>query len=143
MGAPRGNANALKHGLYAKHYDPKDRYGIRDISPDDLCQEIHMMRVVVRNLYDQHERMLKRLERVSEDRRLEELEAFTRLTNSFSLAVAALNTTTRSYAILHGRDAALNDAFEQALAALPVFADGDYLLPSGSDPEEDQEVMIE
>ncbi len=42
MGAPKGNTNALKHGLYAKHYTPAERAELRRMLPDDLQHEMYM-----------------------------------------------------------------------------------------------------
>ena len=36
MGAPKGNTNALKHGLYAKRYSPEETAGLRKMQPEDL-----------------------------------------------------------------------------------------------------------
>jgi uncharacterized protein YjcR len=45
-GAPKGNTNALKHGLYAKQYSPEEQKELRRMSFDDLQHEINAMRKV-------------------------------------------------------------------------------------------------
>lgn len=35
-GAPKGNCNALKHGLYAKHYTPEQKEELRQMGHRDL-----------------------------------------------------------------------------------------------------------
>ena len=44
MGAPKGNKNALKNGLYAKHFTPEEREGLRKMKPEDSTQEIYVLR---------------------------------------------------------------------------------------------------
>ena len=51
MGAPKGNTNALKHGLYAKHFSPEEQTRLRKMSPEDYRHEIAMMRLAVSNLF--------------------------------------------------------------------------------------------
>ena len=123
MAGTRGNTNALKHGLYAQHYDPHDRAELHRMAPDDFRHELYLMRAVVANIYAIH-RQLHRL--VQEKLALGEpadVEGLAKITNSLSLAVTALNTTARTYAVFNGRDALLNDALDQALDDMPIFLD--------------------
>jgi hypothetical protein len=143
MGAKKGNTNALKHGLYARHIDPGNWSGLRDIPPEDCQEEILLMRSVVRNLFELHAALQAQVKGELNEGRTENVEALSKLTNSLSLAITALNTTVRTQAILHARDGSVNDAFALALASLPVFADERCLLTAGTEPEEEEEILAE
>ena len=43
-GGQPGNKNALKHGLYARHYTQSQRAGLKDMAPLEAVAEIHMLR---------------------------------------------------------------------------------------------------
>ena len=43
-GAPKGNANALKHGLYARFYEPQELPEFRRMPSDDPLQELAALR---------------------------------------------------------------------------------------------------
>ena len=44
-GAQPENKNALKHGLYARHYTESQRRMLGDMPPLESLQEIHMLRI--------------------------------------------------------------------------------------------------
>ena len=54
MGAPKGNRNALKHGLYAKHYTAEELARLRKMTPDNYEPELGMIRMVVNNVFEIH-----------------------------------------------------------------------------------------
>ena len=56
-GAPKGNTNALKHGLYAKHYSPEEQKELRRMSFDDLQHEINAMRKVAADILEEHNKI--------------------------------------------------------------------------------------
>ena len=45
MPAPKGNRNALKHGLYARHYPDDIKKNLLRWEPDDFSAEIQLLRV--------------------------------------------------------------------------------------------------
>jgi hypothetical protein len=144
MGAPKGNTNALKHGLYAKPFSPSDRARLRSMSPEDFRQEIEMLRITVGHLFEIHSRLHARLESQSALDQPSLVDSLARVSNSLSLAMTTLNTTARTYALLTGTNASVNDAFEQALNSLPIFLDDTHLLESGAKDDKDlPEVLIE
>ncbi len=143
MGAPKGNTNALKHGLYAKHFKLEDQIRLRRMSPEDYRHEIYMMRVAVNNVFEIHARLHALAEKVLENNQTCDVEALSKITNSLALAITALSTTARTYALFNGTDASVNDAFEEALKSLPVFLDGKYLIESRADGQEQEEVLVE
>ena len=102
MPAKTGNTNALKHGLYAKHFKSGEIATVGKIETLDLVQEIAMLRVVL-------SRILEQQEKADKD------EAKAMLWSSFANAVIALNTTIRTHALLSGSDAGVLTALEEAL----------------------------
>jgi hypothetical protein len=143
MGAKKGNSNALKHGLYARHIEVGNWSGLRDTPPGDQQEEIVLMRAVVRNLFGLHARLQAQVNGELDEGRTENVEQLAKLTNSLSLAITALNTIVRTQAILSARDGSVNDAFAQGLASLPVFAEEKYLLTAGMELEEEEEILAE
>jgi len=51
-GAPKGNQNALKHGLYAKHYTPEMLPELQNMSPDDYLMELAASRATLGKALD-------------------------------------------------------------------------------------------
>jgi hypothetical protein len=43
-GAPPGNKNALRHGLYAKHFDEQARFQLGEMPPLESLHEVYMLR---------------------------------------------------------------------------------------------------
>jgi len=143
MGAPKGNTNALKHGLYARHYNGEERLGLRNMSPEDFRHEIYMMRVAVKNVFKIQSDLHKAVEKVQDSVDTETIEALAKITNSLALAVTALSTVARTHALINGKDASANDAFEQALNSLPIFLDDSHLIECRADAEDMEEIRVE
>jgi hypothetical protein len=127
MPAPKGNKNALKHGLYSKHFSQEEQTRLGKMSPEDYRHEINMMRVAVRNVFEIQVRLHKELEELMNAGQGYDVEALAKITNSLSLAMTALNNTARTYALFNGTDTNVKDAFDEALDSLAVFLDGKYL----------------
>lgn len=127
MPAPKGNTNALKHGLYSKHFSAEEQTRLGKMSPEDYRHEINMMRVAIRNVFEIQVRLHKEVEDLMNAGQGYDVEALAKITNSLSLAMTALNTTARTYALFNGSDTNVTDAFDEALDSLAVFLDGKYL----------------
>ncbi len=127
MPAPKGNKNALKHGLYSKHFSAEEQTRLGKMSPEDYRHEINMMRVAVRNVFEIQVRLHKEVEELMNAGRAYDVEALAKITNSLSLAMTALNTTARTFALFNGTEPKVTDAFDEALESLAVFLDGKYL----------------
>jgi hypothetical protein len=136
MGAPKGNTNALKHGLYAKRYSPEEIAALRNMSPQDFRHEYFMMRVAVKNIFQIQQRVRARMDSIDGSSNPEDEEALAKITNSLALAMAALNTTARTYALFTGTDTTLNDPLDEALSNLPIFLEDTYLEQEAEDPGE-------
>ena len=141
MGAPKGNTNALKHGLYAKHFSMEEQTGLRRMSPEDFRHEIYMMRVTINKMFDIHSRLLEIVEKSMATGKPSNVEALASITNSMSLAITALNTTARTYALFNGTDTALNDTFGEALNSLAIFLDDSYLTERNEDVDGVGEIL--
>jgi len=141
MGAPKGNTNALKHGLYAKRYSPEEIAALRNMSPTDIRHEFFMIRVAVKNIFEIQQRIRARLDSLPDSSNPEDEEALARITNSLAQALTALNTTAKTYALFSGTDKALNDPLDEALDGMAIFLDDKYL--EEGEEEDPGEVFIE
>jgi uncharacterized protein YjcR len=140
MGAPKGNTNALKHGLYAKHFTLEEQAKLRRMAPDDIRPEIQMMRKAVKNVFDIQVRIHALLDSMPSSNDPKDVEALAKITNSLALAMTALNTTARTQALFSGTDEGLNDPLDEALDGMAIFLDDTYLKEEG---EETGEVLVE
>jgi hypothetical protein len=140
MGAPKGNTNALKHGLYAKHFTAEERVELRRMSPDDYRHEIYMMRSTADGVYEISKLIQSMAKTALKSNQPVNLEELSRITSSLTAAVAALNTTARTYALFTGTDTSQSDALDEALNCLPFFLDDNYLKER---QDEDGEVLVE
>jgi hypothetical protein len=140
MGAPKGNRNALKHGLYAKHYTAEELARLRKMKPDNYEPELGMIRMAVNNVFEIHNYIKKMMAEAMRNNQPVDVEALAKITNSLSLALTALNTTARTQALFSGTDTSFNDDFDMALNSLPVFLDDKYLTET---EEEGEEILVE
>jgi hypothetical protein len=118
MGAPRGNTNALKHGLYAKRFTPLEVHGLSKMDFDDLRHEIAALRVVADRILE----LLAELPKLEGDP--ERTTTLAALINSYVNASTAIITAVRAHAILSGKDAG---ALEPIEAAIRRFAEAHEL----------------
>ena len=140
MGAPKGNRNALKHGLYAKHYTAEELERLRKMKPDNYEPELGMIRSVVNNVFEIHVYIRTLMQEAVRNGQPVEVQALAQITNSLSLALTALNTTARTQALFSGTDTSFNDDFDMALNSLPVFLDDTYLLET---QEGEEEILVD
>jgi hypothetical protein len=143
MGAPKGNTNALRHSLYAKVYKPEDKAGLRRMATEDYRHEIHMLRVVIKNLFEIQAQLHEQVERLLLTNQPCDVEPLAKIANSLSLAVTSLNTTARTQALFSGTDKGLEDAFDQALNSLPIFLDERYLIETNEEVDGRGEILVE
>jgi hypothetical protein len=47
-----GNKNALKHGLYAKHYTPQEQAELKAMSTDDILTEVNTLRLIAADMLE-------------------------------------------------------------------------------------------
>jgi|WetSurMetagenome_2_1015567.scaffolds.fasta_scaffold141709_1 hypothetical protein len=52
MDAPKGNLNALKHGLYAKHFTPDFLPELKKMPVDDVKMELNAIRLLAARALD-------------------------------------------------------------------------------------------
>ncbi len=103
MPAPKGNKNALKHGLYAKHYTEAQRHDLEQTPPLEAFDEINMLRSTL-------DQILIRIEDCEdEDRRV-------KLYNALFTGTQRLLAAMRTHTILVGDNQELLTSFWQAIA---------------------------
>jgi hypothetical protein len=112
MTAAPGNKNALKHGLYAKFFNPESIKAIRKIAPDDLLQEIAVLRQTISKILD-----------VFDNR---DPNTLSKQINALATASTTLNLFIRTHAMLTGNYTPMNISFEEAL---------DHVTPYTTDPQ--------
>jgi hypothetical protein len=113
-GAPKGNTNALKHGLYARFFTDNQRAGLRRMHWADHRHEVNAMRAHGADIYKLLQDLLSRQLNVDQ---------FVKLSNSLATAVTATGTAARTHAGLNGEDVQLGDALSEALDDVPAFTD--------------------
>ena len=133
MSGTKGNTNALKHGLYAKHFTPEQRAGLQKMKPEDSLHEMYVLQVIIDDLFEQHILEREHVKKRREQGQPVDLEALTRLDNSLALAITALNGTKRTHALFKGTDATSNDAYDDALNSLAIFKQEPYLIEAGAE----------
>jgi len=111
MGAPKGNTNALKHGLYARQFNEDQRLGLRKMAWDDFRHEEFAHRSVGAGIF----RLLQAL--LAQE--MPDIEQVIKLADCLSRITISTGTAARTYSILSGEDKQMEDALEQALDNVP------------------------
>ncbi|MGA2489997.1 MAG: hypothetical protein ABSF99_07385 [Anaerolineales bacterium] len=113
MPAPKGNTNALKHGLYAKHYTPEQRKELKYMSYEDLRHEINVTRVAASRIFELQVQIL--------NRNPVDTDELAKNVNALCNAVDKISSCAVRYSILVGDNATINDSFAEALSQLPAY----------------------
>lgn len=103
MPAPKGNTNALKHGLYAKRIRKEVKNELRWMLADDLTHEIFAARLLLAQMYDE-------FEKAGDD-----VELKTKITTAYALLLTTLNSSMRTHAFLTGKEPEFLEALTEAL----------------------------
>jgi hypothetical protein len=140
MGAPKGNTNALKHGLYAKHFSTEELERLRRMKPEDYRHELAMLRVAINNVFDIQRQLYAMLNEMLKNKQPYDVEGLSKMTNSLALATTALNTTARTHALFNGKGSVVADALDAALDGMTIFLEDKYL--HSADGEEDEEEIL-
>jgi hypothetical protein len=115
MPAPKGNTNALKHGLYAKRFNETQRLGLRHMAWDDLRHEEFMLRVAADEIY---KLLMESLSTIPID-----IDHVTNLANSLAICTTATGSHARTHALLNGKERQIIDALSEALSLIDPFKD--------------------
>lgn len=116
MAGKTGNTNALKHGLYAKRFTDAEKIDLGKMPPDDLRQEIAMLRVVTDRIFE-----LLTADPTQTEGKPISPDDVVKLTNSLTTAVSTIGASIRTHAILNGSYNPLNDALLEALTRVPAY----------------------
>ncbi len=104
MGAKKKNTNALKDGIYSRHFTATEIHSLGKMSPRESEHEIHMLRASI-------DRLLSLIEECEdEDRRI-------KLYNALFLATRQLSNAMRTEAIVSGDSKELLVSFWKAIEA--------------------------
>ena len=104
-GAPRGNANALKHGYYTTRFKRADEKAYQSFDFAGLTEEIALLRLYIRRV-------------VELGAATDELHESINLLRALSLALASLNRLVKTQVLLAGSDDEISIAIRQALDEL-------------------------
>jgi len=113
VAAPKGNTNALKHGLYAKHYSPEEQKELRRMSFDDLQHEINAMRKVAADILEEHNKI--------KAGGVVDLEQLARTDNSLCNAIDKVSLCAIRHSVLTGNNPTVNDSMLEALLGMKQF----------------------
>jgi hypothetical protein len=115
MPAPKGNTNALKHGLYAKQFNDDERAGLKKMHLDDHRHEVNALRTVGAELY--------RLFKIQLSLPVVDVSKAVALSNAIEMVAVATGTSARTHNLLNGTDEPVGDALSEALGNVPFFED--------------------
>ena len=111
MPAPKGNTNALKHGLYAKLFNENQRLGLKKMAWDDFRHEEFVHRSVGAGIF--------KLLQVLLAEKTPDIDQVVKLANSLSNNTASISTSARTHALLNRHDNEIADALSEALDNVP------------------------
>ena len=111
MGAPKGNTNALKHGLYAKQFNESQRLGLRKMAWDDFRHEEFAHRAVGACIF--------RLLQVLLAEETPDIDQVVKLANSLARNTESTGTSARTHALFNRPDTVIEDALSEALDNIP------------------------
>ena len=111
MPAPKGNTNALKHGLYAKLFNENQRLGLKKMAWDDFRHEEFVHRSIGAGIF--------KLLQVLLAEKPPDIDQVVKLANSLSNNTASISTSARTHALLNRHDNEIADALSEALDNVP------------------------
>jgi hypothetical protein len=113
MAAPKGNHNALKHGLYAKHFTLDETDNIRRMDWKNLLFEIAGCRSMAEKAMALAYRLM--------DQPDPDTDKVVALLNAWNASVRSIALLALRYSTLTGENKAFNDSLAEALAGLPLY----------------------
>jgi len=114
-GAPKGNTNALKWGLYAQHFNDEQRKGLKRMHWRDERHEIFMHRTIGEDLFIHLQSLLSMP--------VVDLDQVVKIVNILANNTTTIGTSSRTHAILNGEDPQMGDALSEALGDFNPFED--------------------
>jgi len=111
MPAPKGNINALKHGLYAKQFNHDQISGLKKMQWDDHRHEVYGLRVIGAQIF--------KLLQIALSRSIVDVDEVIKYTNAYALCTTSTGGAARLHANLNGMEAPFGDALSLALGDVP------------------------
>ncbi|MGA2490609.1 MAG: hypothetical protein ABSF99_10580 [Anaerolineales bacterium] len=115
MPAPKGNTNALKHGLYAKQFNEDQRAGLRKMDWNDFRHEEFAHRAIGEAIFILLHDIITGFQ--------PDIELVVKLVNSLAINTTATCTCARTHALLNGEEPESDDPLSIALDMVPAFLD--------------------
>jgi hypothetical protein len=113
MAAPKGNTNALKHGLYAKHYHPDEIKELKRMEPDNLLYELMAARSKADKAHGLAETEIAKPEK--------DVSKIVALIGAWDAALLTVATIASRISFLSGTNKTIGDSLMQALSEMPAF----------------------
>jgi hypothetical protein len=111
MAAPKGNTNALKHGLYARQFTEAQRQGLKKMSWDDFRHEEFLHRSVGAEIF--------RLLRALLANEMPDIDQVIKMATLLSKNTITTACSARMYAQLNVQEPITKDALSEALDNVP------------------------
>jgi hypothetical protein len=112
MAAPKGNHNALKHGLYANHFTPAESDDLRQMAWNNLIFEINGSR----SMAEKAMALVYRLMAESDP----DVDKIVGILNTWNSLARSIGMLVLRHSTLTGENPGLIDSLAEALAGLPL-----------------------
>ena len=103
------HSHALRHGLYARHFNAAQRASLRRMDPADISYELAANRLV-------SARVLDEIMAVEDD-----AGTLAKLATAWRAVVSVSATLARTYALLTGKSGPLDEAIDDFLSAVDPY----------------------
>jgi hypothetical protein len=113
MPAPKGNLNALKHGLYARNFLPDETDALRRMTFDNLLYEIAGCRTMAEKAMRLVYRHMSQPDPDS--------DKVVPLLNAWNASVRSIALLALRYTTLTGDNPSFTDSLAEALAGVPLY----------------------
>jgi uncharacterized protein YjcR len=121
MAAPKGNTNALKHGLYAKHYRPEEVKELKRMEADNLLYEL----MAARQKADKCHNLVEAQELMP----AKDIASMVALLGAWDTALNTVANIATKISLLTGTNQTLQDSLMEALSGMKQFDPDDEYDP--------------
>jgi hypothetical protein len=121
MPAPKGNTNALKHGLYARHYQPDETKELKRMEANNLLYELMAARSKAEKC--------QALAEAEINKPMKEVKNIVAYLTAWDFALNTVGALASRIAILTGENTTLQDSLTEALSGMRQFDPEDEVDP--------------